>query len=141
MPAYVGTSAYPNIDALTTGKPSPVWGSVDTSGNLTVGETVTAGEMSQQVVVPNDEIGPRSYAVEIAFVDASGVPADPGVFECDVLHASTDSASHYVKVGQIVAVNSSFVGRLELAGVVTKFAALKMVTLSNAVKVIATFTK
>lgn len=140
MPLY-GSAVYPAVDTLTTGKPSPVWGSKDANGNLTVGEAVTVGTMSQQVAMPNNEYTPRSYAVELAFVDVNGNPAAPGTFEVDVMHATTDAASHYCKVGTITAVNANNVARLEMVNVVTKFVALNLTALANAVRCIATITK
>jgi hypothetical protein len=118
MPAYNAATA----PVVEQGRPSTVWSA----------EAVSNGGKSQQVSFHRREL-PGTCSVEVEF---SG---DPGAFSIDLQTADTDADKYYVTKTTLSAVNSSFVGRLEVPQIVAKFARLVLVSKANAVNVTAKF--
>ena len=75
---------------------------------------------------------PSCISVEVRFA------ADPGVFQIDLQCADTDEDEYYVtKASFDDGLNDFFVGRIEAANIIARFARLRMVVLSNSVNVTA----
>jgi len=122
MPVYgSGTPA-----TLAPGWPSVVWNdeNVPTTG---------AAQYSVPVSLKRQATMPNCLAVELAFA------ANPGAFSVEVQFADTDADKYYVTRAPAYTsgLSAGFVGRIEYTSIVAKFARLKMVTLTNAVKVTA----
>jgi hypothetical protein len=105
---------------LTPGRPITLWDD----------EEVTVGTASSQFCLHRSEHFPSVFAAQIAF------EADPGVSQIDLQTADEDAEDKYVTKTSITNadLNASFVGRIEAADVVAKFARLVMVSRANAVK-------
>lgn len=102
----------------------------------------TTGSMSRafQVWKVNQSFYPYGISFEAWFA------SDPGAFEIDILGANQDigypNPGHYVQLGSITTVNSSFVGRWDMAtNMWPKYVAVYMKTLTNAVAVTLQVTK
>jgi hypothetical protein len=111
-----------NPPALNQGESYQVWNN----------EAVGAGTTGQEValaIIPGAT--GQSVSVEVSF------SADPGAFELDLLTADTDKAVNFIQRGSINAVNAAFAARLEASGIVANFAALKLVSITNAVNITA----
>lgn len=88
--------------------------------------------VSQQCLLPSRHKYPNFFSVQLVF------SADPGTFAIDVQTADTDVDADYISRATINSgLNTSFIGRAEFTGVVGKFVRLKLVTLTNAVRVTA----
>lgn len=120
MPVY-GASP----QSLEAGRPALVWN----DENVTVGADTGA---SLAIGLPRHENLPNCFSVEILF------GADPGAFAVDLQVADTNEEKYFVTKATLNAsLNGTFVGRIEATNVVAKFARLRMVSLTNAVKVTA----
>lgn len=122
MPVY--GSATPAT--MTPGWPSTVWNdeNVPTTG---------AAQYSVPVSMKRQANMPNCLSVELAFA------ANPGAFSVEVQFADTDADKYYVTRPPAFAsgLSAGFTGRIEYTNIVAKLARLKMVTLTNAVKVTA----
>jgi len=121
MPVY-GTGT---VATLTPGYPAVVWNdeNITMSGN---------GQNSQAINMKRHANMPNCLSVEILFA------ATPGTFAVDLQTADTNEEKYYVTKATLnTGLNTTFVGRIEVMNIVAKFARLKMVTLTNAVKVTA----
>ena len=119
MPVY-GTTA----QTLEAGRPALVWND----------ENVTAGTSSLAVGLQRHEHLPNCFSVEIIFA------ATPGAFAVDLQVADSNEEKYYVtKASLNTGLNATFAGRVEATNIVAKFARLRMVSLTNAVKVTARF--
>ncbi len=100
----------------------------------------------QQYLFQNQAIpaGQSSIAVQLERIKSSSYPfgvsvqiqfsADPGTFRVDVQDADLDTDASYVTMNSITAgLNSSFVGRLELPSLWTKYLRVQLVTRTNVV--------
>jgi hypothetical protein len=64
--------------------------------------------------------------------------ANPGAFAVDLQVADTDQEKFYVTKATLnTGLNPTFAGRIEATNIIAKLVRLKMVTLTNAVKVTA----
>jgi hypothetical protein len=100
-------------------------------------ETVSAGTLSIafQLERVNRSSYPWGYSVEVQFSGA------PGAFEVDIMEADTDIAGFFTKVGSIIAVNATNVGRFETTSLYPKYVAALVLTLTNAVNTTAKVTR
>ena len=81
---------------------------------------------AQIAVAPNFSTGLARLSAEIAFSGA------PGAFQANIQTADTDADGSYVNEGaNISTVNAGNVARLEVSGVVAKFARIYITTLTN----------
>jgi hypothetical protein len=118
MPLY---NTAPVMPVLDHGEPIVVW----------AGEVVAPGSLSQQVALQEPNGFPDFCAVEIQFA------ANPGAFEIDLMSATTDQAPFYCQRSTCAVDNVTFVGRIEVTGIVARFLALYLKTLTNPVAVTA----
>lgn len=120
MPVYSPTASPPTLSA---GYPSAVWND----------ENVTVSTFSQAVCMKRNPNLPNCLSVELLFA------ANPGAFSVEVQFADTNEDKYYVTrtPAYTSGLSAGFAGRIEYTSIVAKFARLKMVSLTNAVKVTA----
>ena len=97
-------------------------------------EEVVAGDASVPVQLRRVKglTYPFGFSVQVAFDD------DPGTFQVDVQDADLDEDDMYVTVSSLSGnLNDSFVGRVELPIVWTKYTRVRVVTLTNPVAITA----
>ena len=95
-------------------------------------ENVAANACSQAISLPRNPHMPNCISIELSFA------ANPGAFAIDLQVADTDQDKFYVTKATLnTGLNTAFVGRVEATNIIGKLARLKMVTLTNAVKVTA----
>jgi len=95
-------------------------------------ENVTAGSSSLAVGLQRNENLSNCLSVELLFA------ANPGAIKVDLQTADTNEEKCFVtKASYETGLSAQFVGRIEATNIVAKFVRLKMVTLTNAVKVTA----
>jgi len=116
MPAY-GTPPL----GLSAGYASVLWND----------ETVAANGCSVCISMRRNPNLPNYYSIELSFA------ANPGTFSVEVQTADTDQDKFYVsKTPAISTVSGAFVSRTEMTSI-SKYMRLKLVSLTNAVKVTA----
>ena len=77
---------------------------------------------------------PFGCSLQIFFTDASGNPADPGVFDLEAQTSDIDTETQYCDATGITAVSASnFAGRIELPWLWAKFIRVRLKTFPNAV--------
>jgi hypothetical protein len=123
MPVF-GTSQPQTLEA---GRPALVWDDEDVV-------TTAPESCSASVGLQRNEYFPNCFSAEFKFA------ADPGAIMVDLQVADTNEDPYFVtKASFETGLNDAFVGRIEATNIVAKFVRLKMVTLTNAVKVTARF--
>jgi hypothetical protein len=103
-------------------------------------EPVAAGTASAafQLERINRSAYPWGASFHLSFTDASGKPADPGVFEIDIQTSDIDQDAQYCTINSwpsSSSLNASFVGRMELPTFYAKYVRGFVKTLTNNVYV------
>ena len=125
MPAYPGTDL---AKILANNRQVYLWNNETVAAGASIGSLSVSFELERH----NRSFYPWGLSVEVWFSEA------PGTFEIDIMGANNDSLGHYVQIGSIVAVNSSNVGRWDMAtNIWPKYIAAYLKTLTNAVNVSA----
>ncbi len=123
MPAYPGSSL---ANILANNRQVYLWDDESVPAGATYGSLSWAFQLERH----NRSFYPWGFSVEVWFSGA------PGTFEIDIMGANNDLMENYVQIGSITAVNSSNVGRWDMASYIwPKYVAAYMKTLTNAVNV------
>lgn len=87
---------------------------------------------AQAALAPTFTTGVQRISVEVAFA------ANPGAISWQLQSSDTDADANYVNEGSAVTtLNATFVSRLELSGVVARFARILVTAMANNVAVTA----
>lgn len=81
---------------------------------------------------------PWGVSFQIYFTDATGNPANPGVYEVDIQTSDIDQDAQYCTINSLIGaggLNASFAGRIELPSFYAKYVRAYVKTLTNAVYV------